>query len=143
MASVCIHRGANRGLCGSGIHGPCSVRVVGRRSSLSGDLASPAAQLPRSLRSNNLHDDPPRDRLITQPFDFSRYVHLTWFVPGTQEYIFNRAVTHPFSTFIPNHESLIHSLYLYIMTYLRTIELYWGLGQSPYIITCVLVVLRP
>ena len=81
--------------------------------------------------------------LVTQPFDLSRYILLTWFGPGTQEYMCTRDVTPPFSTFIRSDKSLIHSLDLYLLTYLRTIELYQVLGQSPGILTCLFVVLLP
>ena len=71
--------------------------------------------------------------------DLSSYVCLTWFGAGTQEHLCNQNATHPLSRFAPNDDSLIHYLDSSQMTYLRTIELSWGLGQSLGILTRLLV----
>ena len=70
---------------------------------------------------------------------FSRYVRLTCFGPGTQEWLCPQDVPHPLSIFIPNYKSLIHSIYLSLVTYLRTIEISQDLGQCPVILTCFLI----
>ena len=79
---------------------------------------------------------------VTQTFDLSRYVHITWFGPGTQEYILTQDITHLLYIFFLSDESLIHSLDYPLMKYLQTIELPWGLGQSPGILTHLIVFLR-